>query len=456
MTTQPKIDILKIFANDKRLILYRPEWRTFTGSVLSTILLQQILYWWDKMGRKPFYKFKEPCGSQLYTERDSWTEELGFSRTEFDTALKKIGVKISAKNPPDPDSTHFVEYWTDINRVTYYTINAEVLEKALAEIYVNQESDFTQGGNPTLYVNQESCFTKRGNPALETPPSNQDVSSIKSIVNTESEDEEKPHTETTIIKKTTDNEPDFSAPSPTLPETASPPSSVLSSVKNNEEILQLIVALMVLIPEHHRQPIIESYLQKALKAHSFDTIKAAILYTNAHSKGTTKQYRSYLGQCLDKGWADGILESLAVEKATIEETEEAKAEKIKAAREKERLEQEQRELMAKKADAINVLLNTVDVDALDNFIETKYLEGMNSFSRQRWNKNQRDMFRRLYVKEFLAAESDPETVSPAVEVIPTISMTPAVVSAPQPRQSVSSISFILPNILEGIRPRPTA
>jgi len=185
MTTQPKIDILKIFANDKRVVLYRPEWRSFTGSVLSTILLQQILYWWDKMGRKPFYKFKEPCGNKLYTEGDSWIEELGFSRTEFDTALKNIGVKISAKNPLDPDSTCFVAYWTDINRVTYYTINAEVLEKALAEIYVNQDSCFTQGGIPTLYVNQESCFTKRGNPALETPPSNQDVSSIKSMVNTE-------------------------------------------------------------------------------------------------------------------------------------------------------------------------------------------------------------------------------------------------------------------------------
>lgn len=187
MTTQPKIDILKIFANDKRLILYRPEWRAFTGSVLSTILLQQILYWWDKMGRKPFYKFKEPCGNKLYTEGDSWIEELGFSRTEFDTALKKIGVKISAKNPLDPDSTFFVKYWTDINRVTYYTINAEVLEEALTGIYVNQESYFTQGSNPALDINQESCFTKLGNPDLQPPPDIIDVSPIKSVPNADSD-----------------------------------------------------------------------------------------------------------------------------------------------------------------------------------------------------------------------------------------------------------------------------
>jgi hypothetical protein len=200
-----------------------------------------------------------------------------------------------------------------------------------------------------------------------------------------------------------------------------------------------------------------------------DEVKAAILYTNAHSKGTTKQYRSYLGQCLDKGWADGLLESLEVEKATMkqtEETEEAKAEKIKAAREKERLEQEKRDSIKKEANAINALLNTVDVDSLDHFIETKYLEGMNSFSRNRWNKNQRDMFRRLYVKEFLAAESDPETksVSPTPEASPAIATAPATIAEKLPavtpavvsrKPSVSSISFILPDILKGFRPRPT-
>ncbi|MBF0204904.1 MAG: hypothetical protein HQK67_11505 [Desulfamplus sp.] len=255
MITQPKIDILKIFANDKKLVLYRPEWRAITGSVLSTILLLQILYWWDKMGRKPFYKFKEPCGSQLYTEGDSWTEELGFSRTEFDTALKKIGVKISANNPPDPDSTHLVEYWTDINRVTYYTINADELEKVLSGIYVNQDSNFTQGGEPTLHVNQDSCFTKRSNPDLQQPSDILDVSSIKSGVNIESGGEEKSPTETTFIKKTTDNKQNFSAPPATLPEPKSPSSSSssINNFKTNAETLQLIVALMILIPEHHKQ-----------------------------------------------------------------------------------------------------------------------------------------------------------------------------------------------------------
>lgn len=83
-----------IIAYDRKMIAYRPEWRPFTGSVKASILLQQIFFRWDKNDRKPFYKFKEPCGHHLYRTGDSWTEELGFTRTEFDTALKKITVSL--------------------------------------------------------------------------------------------------------------------------------------------------------------------------------------------------------------------------------------------------------------------------------------------------------------------------------------------------------------------------
>ena len=290
MTTQSKIDVLKIFANDKRLILYRPEWRAFTGSVLSTILLQQILYWWDKMGRKPFYKFKEPCGNKLYTEGDSWIEELGFSRTEFDTALKKIGVKVSAKNPPNPKSNHLVEYWTDINRVTYYTINAETLEKVLTDLYVNQESYFMQGGNPALHVNQESCFTQRGNPDLQPPSDILAVSPIKSDVFADSEKARKPPTETTFIKKTTDNNPNFSTQKPTLPKPASPPSAVFS-----KELTNLVI-------EKNQSPMVNKLIEQELKTHSVEYIKSSIYYANANAK---KNYKAFLGKTITNGWAEG-------------------------------------------------------------------------------------------------------------------------------------------------------
>lgn len=278
MITQPKIDILKIFANDKRLVLYRPEWRAITGSVLSTILLQQILYWWDKMGRKPFYKFKEPCGNKLYTEGDSWIEELGFSRTEFDTALKKIGVKVSSKNPPNIKSTHLVEYWTDINRVTYYTINEDRLKKVLTE----------------LYVNQESYFTKRGNPDLQDTSDILDVSTIKSILNADVEAASSPPTETTFIKKTTTDKDQHFSSKPTLPELTSPPSAVFSN--------ESLKTLTDLIPEQHQSEIVTKLIKKELKNHSVEYIKSSIYYANANSK---KNYKAFLGKTISNGWAEG-------------------------------------------------------------------------------------------------------------------------------------------------------
>ena len=143
MQSSDNTDLLRIFANDQRIILYRPEWRTFTGSVTATILLQQILFRWDKNERKPFYKFKEPCSHDLYRHRDSWTEELGFSRKEFDSALKKIGTKRTRKT--EEPTTSLVEYWTDINRITYYNINPKILQDELDKLYaVSNEPGLTK------------------------------------------------------------------------------------------------------------------------------------------------------------------------------------------------------------------------------------------------------------------------------------------------------------------------
>ena len=98
-------DILKILADDPNLTIYRPSLRQLTGSVTSAILFNQILYRWKKKKGKSFYKFKVPpkkregeTGEQYlervkpYKEGDSWCEELGFSRSEFDNAIKKMAI----------------------------------------------------------------------------------------------------------------------------------------------------------------------------------------------------------------------------------------------------------------------------------------------------------------------------------------------------------------------------
>lgn len=148
------IDFLGIIAKDRELITYRKELNQITGSVTATILLQQILFWWEKQGRTPFYKFKEPCNHSLYKGGDSWCEELGFTRAEFDTALSKIGCKTSKDKHMQEDK--FIRYWITPNRVTYYDINVPTLRKATFQRYLNPQSSVTKIHNPALEVTTEN------------------------------------------------------------------------------------------------------------------------------------------------------------------------------------------------------------------------------------------------------------------------------------------------------------
>ena len=99
--------ILEVLKRDKNIITYRPELNAITGSVTATILLQQILF---RLGDcEEFYKFKEPCGHRLYKEGDSWCEELGFTRKEFDGAIERLR------------QNNFVETRITMDRLTFYS-----------------------------------------------------------------------------------------------------------------------------------------------------------------------------------------------------------------------------------------------------------------------------------------------------------------------------------------------
>jgi len=97
MDTESTTLLARLFGNDGRTIPYRPEVAKVVGGIGAAILLQQIVYRANGNNFEAFYKFKEPCDHHLYRPGDSWTEELGFSRREFDNALSEIGVKHTAK-----------------------------------------------------------------------------------------------------------------------------------------------------------------------------------------------------------------------------------------------------------------------------------------------------------------------------------------------------------------------
>ena len=121
-----------MLANDQNIIPYRKELNAITGGVTATILLQQVSYWWKKSGSQPFYKFIQPCKHEKYHDGDSWTEELGFSRKEFLTAIKKL------------EDAGLVKKRTNASRLTYYSLDEIKLNQMLEGIYLNAERGFSK------------------------------------------------------------------------------------------------------------------------------------------------------------------------------------------------------------------------------------------------------------------------------------------------------------------------
>ena len=119
-------------------------------------------------------------------------------------------------------------------------------------------------------------------------------------------------TETTGINY--DNVPEPLSQVPAPQENEGSPSSSLSE----SELISIIAGLMLLIPEKHRKPSIEKAIEKGLKAHSADYLRAAILYTCAHSNGgTTQKFRAYLGKTIENHWHEGFEPDKAPDQSAI-------------------------------------------------------------------------------------------------------------------------------------------
>lgn len=168
--------ILNAIAEDRDSIPYRKRLNKITGWVTASILLQQILYWAQREQFKPFYKFRAPCKHKWYKAGDSWTEELGFTPAEFDTAIKKIATKITTgTNKADAykgtTPQHLVIYWTDSSRVSWYHLNVKLLGNFIMSIYLeDQESEDTlKSDNDELPSSETTPETTPETTSEDTP-----------------------------------------------------------------------------------------------------------------------------------------------------------------------------------------------------------------------------------------------------------------------------------------------
>ena len=103
------------------VLIYRKDLNAITGGVIGSIMLGQLIYWASRNNYKPFYKFIQPCGHALYKEGDSWAEELGIDDKTISRNFKKF------------EELGILTRKTDLNRLTWHTINKEILDELLKE-----------------------------------------------------------------------------------------------------------------------------------------------------------------------------------------------------------------------------------------------------------------------------------------------------------------------------------
>jgi ribosomal protein L32E len=101
-STKRKYEPSDIVAAGKAIIYYK-NYREMCGSVNSAVLFNQLEFRFYSTGGKPFYKYLSPLKEEIngYKKGDSWTEELGFSESEFRTAFGKMGIAYKCKKDYD-------------------------------------------------------------------------------------------------------------------------------------------------------------------------------------------------------------------------------------------------------------------------------------------------------------------------------------------------------------------
>ncbi len=179
------MNMYDIFAQDKNILIYRPEFTKVTGSVTSAILLQQIIY--RLQDAESFYKFKEPCKHALYKEGDSWIEELGFTIKEFTNALDKL------------KGLGLVTTKITMERVTYYSLDRDVFNTLFSEIYLKDETADTKSTKGKI-VNAQREDTKM-------PKGDLDIS--KNLLTENTSENTKERISKDIPKKETPDLPDW-------------------------------------------------------------------------------------------------------------------------------------------------------------------------------------------------------------------------------------------------------
>ena len=181
-----------------------------------------------------------------------------------------------------------------------------------------------------------------------------------------------------------------------------------SFVFSDNDFKQLIEA----VPEKRKSSQIGKRLVKGLQdGHSVTYLLDCIAY--AHDKATDN-FLGYLGNLIDVyGVKEGYHQEAEEKRKKAEAAATKKRDRSLADRRQQQMRAENQATLKAKREQMDALLKSVDLDALDAFIDD---QDLNPFSRTRFNLGKRDGLRRQYMAKF--CENNSEAVQESSEPMP--------------------------------------
>ncbi|MGD9733576.1 MAG: hypothetical protein AB7U45_15470 [Desulfamplus sp.] len=424
----------------KNIIPVPIEFVHFVGDYNTAALLNQIIYWTDRT--------KDPYG-WFYKSYADWYKELALSKYQVNRAagvLKSMNLIETQVKKVNGDPTLHYRLDTDIfidlfgKHLHGRNENNNPLQSAVSEVSSLTKVD-------KFNLPKFSSFTN----IIITETTSKSTAETKPIVNSNSDIKQKSSPSPFFpknIKKQKDTTPDLIIK----------PLSEIVIINGEEKIIfntttplpeaftsEHLDSVLKLIPEHHRQPIVTNLLKRYYNAFPLEYVQSGIKYTVDHSKGDTGKFKAYLGQALDFGWGDGY-SAIAEKKAKQQKEQEILRQKQVEAMKVKQQEEQDRERESKEVAA---LMASTNITELDKFIETECWSNMNTVMKNLWKQGTRNTVRRLHLRKFIAANGIVDKSSPAAF--------PATVQpVPATSGGLTSVDFIIPEIIEELKQHPTA
>lgn len=153
---------------NKRGIIYYPFFARITGSVKSAVLLSHIIYWWEAVGQRPFYKTNE-----------EFCQEIGMNISEFKAAKTML------------QNLTFVKMYVEgVPPRSYYHIDLALAENQLIQLADNQPIN-KSNLDLTLGLHQTSILYTKNTKDRKTDFSNEKTSIQKETIQEEKKEDER-------------------------------------------------------------------------------------------------------------------------------------------------------------------------------------------------------------------------------------------------------------------------